>query len=93
MNVKESSKLVTVKKGYLSKAFLLENLITDEFIKQTTDLNCTDDFFKTLEFSNQEEFDNLDVSLFDNLVQKHSSLYHSWTDFLQAAVNQHQSQL
>jgi len=90
MTVKEQlkkSNVFAIAKG----TFLLEDILTDSFVRKNTDCQNADELFSFCKanFSNQEEFDNLDISYLDNMIIEHSETYKDFSSFIEAAAIHH----
>lgn len=86
MTVKETMKHLNIPGG--KQTVLLESILTDDFISKFTDCPDADELFSCCkaDFSNQEEFDNLEISYLDNMIKEHSDTFKDFASFIEAAI-------
>ena len=90
MTVKEKLKSIDA----LSSAkgtFLLEDILTDSFVSKYTDCQNANELFDfcKADFSNQLEFDNLDISYLDDMIKEHSEIFKDFAGFVETAAIQY----
>lgn len=88
MTVKEAMK--TIHAFGMPDTYNLEDILNDMFIQQNTDCKTADELFGYCQatFENQNDFDNLDISYFDKMIQEHSKCYSDYVSFVRAAIYQ-----